>query len=43
MTELRLGRSTQWNPAVVDTVDRLLNVDKRELSFGGSLTPLQLA
>src|SRR3984893_728367 len=43
MSELRLGRSTQWNPAVVDTVDRLLNVDKRELSFGGSLTPLQLA
>ena len=34
MTELRLGRGTQWSPAVVDTVDRLVNVTKRELSFG---------
>ncbi|HEY3083947.1 MAG TPA: HD-GYP domain-containing protein [Candidatus Dormibacteraeota bacterium] len=34
MTELRLGRGTQWSAAVVDTVDRLLNVENRELSFG---------
>lgn len=43
MTELRLGRGTQWSPAVVDTVDRLLNVEKRELSFGGALNGLQTA
>jgi HD-GYP domain-containing protein (c-di-GMP phosphodiesterase class II) len=34
MTELRLGRGTQWSAAVVDTLDRLLNVEQRELSFG---------
>jgi HD-GYP domain-containing protein (c-di-GMP phosphodiesterase class II) len=34
MTELRLGRGTQWSPRVVDTVDRLVNVAKRDLSFG---------
>jgi HD-GYP domain-containing protein (c-di-GMP phosphodiesterase class II) len=43
MTELRLGRGTQWSPAVVDTVDRLLNSEKRELSFGGALEGLQTA
>lgn len=43
MTELRLGRATQWSPAVVDTVDRLLTVEKRGLSFGGAGTDLQLA
>jgi HD-GYP domain-containing protein (c-di-GMP phosphodiesterase class II) len=43
MTELRLGRSTQWNANVVDAVDRLLNVEKRELAFRGPLTQLQLA
>jgi hypothetical protein len=42
MTELRLGRATQWSPAVVDTVERLVNVEKRELSFGGAIG-LQLA
>jgi HD-GYP domain-containing protein (c-di-GMP phosphodiesterase class II) len=41
MTELRLGRATQWSPAVVDTVDRLLNVEKRELSLGGLGARLQ--
>jgi HD-GYP domain-containing protein (c-di-GMP phosphodiesterase class II) len=34
MTELRLGRGTQWSAAVVDTLDRLINVEQRELSFG---------
>jgi HD-GYP domain-containing protein (c-di-GMP phosphodiesterase class II) len=34
MTELRLGRGTQWSAAVVDAVDKLLEVEKRELSFG---------
>ena len=43
MTELRLGRGTQWSPAVVDTVDRLLNVEKRDLSFGRALSGLQTA
>jgi HD-GYP domain-containing protein (c-di-GMP phosphodiesterase class II) len=43
MTELRLGRATQWSPAVVDTVERLLNVEKRELSFGGAVTQHQMA
>jgi HD-GYP domain-containing protein (c-di-GMP phosphodiesterase class II) len=43
MTELRLGRATQWSPTVVDAVERLLNVEKRELSFGGSATQLQMA
>jgi HD-GYP domain-containing protein (c-di-GMP phosphodiesterase class II) len=43
MTELRLGRATQWSPAVVDTVERLLNVEKRELSLGGASNQLQLA
>jgi HD-GYP domain-containing protein (c-di-GMP phosphodiesterase class II) len=43
MTELRLGRATQWSPAVVDAVDRLLNVEKRELSLGGAGARLQLA
>jgi HD-GYP domain-containing protein (c-di-GMP phosphodiesterase class II) len=38
MTELRLGRGTQWSPAVVDTVDRLVNVAKRDLSFGDHVT-----
>jgi HD-GYP domain-containing protein (c-di-GMP phosphodiesterase class II) len=40
MTELRLWRGTQWSAAVVDAVDRLLNVEQRELSFGtfGALT-----
>jgi HD-GYP domain-containing protein (c-di-GMP phosphodiesterase class II) len=33
MTELRLGRGTQWSAAVVDTIDRLLNVEQRELAF----------
>ncbi len=43
MTELRLGRATQWSPAVVDTVERLLNVEKRELSFGGAVIQHQMA
>ena len=43
MTELRLGRATQWSAAVVDTVDRLLNVERRELSFGGVVTRPQVA
>src|ERR1700694_1360440 len=43
MTELRLGRATQWSPEVVDTVDRLLNVERRELSFGGVVTRPQVA
>ena len=43
MTELRLGRATQWSPAVVDTVDRLLNVEKRELAFGDGVGQLQMA
>jgi HD-GYP domain-containing protein (c-di-GMP phosphodiesterase class II) len=43
MTELRLGRTTQWSPTVVDTVERLLNVEKRELSFGDAAPQLQLA
>jgi HD-GYP domain-containing protein (c-di-GMP phosphodiesterase class II) len=34
MTELRLGRGTQWSAAVVDTLDRLLNVENRDLAFG---------
>jgi len=38
MTELRLGRGTQWSPTVVDTVDRLVNVAKRDLSFGSQVT-----
>ncbi len=43
MTELRLGRGTQWSSAVVDTVDRLLNSDKRELEFGAAVGGLQTA
>jgi len=43
MTELRLGRATQWSPAVVDTVERLLMVETPELSFGHAITQLQLA
>jgi len=38
MTELRLGRGTQWSPTVVDTVDRLVNVARRDLSFGDKVT-----
>jgi HD-GYP domain-containing protein (c-di-GMP phosphodiesterase class II) len=33
MTELRIGRGTQWSAEVVDTVDRLLNVEHAALSF----------
>jgi HD-GYP domain-containing protein (c-di-GMP phosphodiesterase class II) len=36
MTELRIGRGTQWSAAVVDTLDRLINVDQPELSFGAA-------
>ena len=43
MTELRIGRATQWSPAVVDTVDRLVDVARRELSFGDAVTQPQLA
>jgi HD-GYP domain-containing protein (c-di-GMP phosphodiesterase class II) len=43
MTELRLGRATQWSPMVVDTVERLLNVEKRELSFRNPAIQLQIA
>jgi HD-GYP domain-containing protein (c-di-GMP phosphodiesterase class II) len=43
MTELRIGRATQWSPAVVDTVERLVDVAKRELSFGDAVTQPQLA
>jgi len=43
MTELRLGRATQWSPAVVDTVERLLKRGHRELSFGYAVAQLQLA
>jgi len=43
MTELRLGRGTQWSPAVIDAVDRLLGSEKQELSLGGALTGLQIA
>lgn len=43
MTELRLGRGTQWNSTVVDTLDRLLNSDKRELEFGTAVSGLQTA
>jgi HD-GYP domain-containing protein (c-di-GMP phosphodiesterase class II) len=43
MTELRIGRATQWSPSVVDTVDRLVNVAKRELSFGDAATQPQVA
>jgi HD-GYP domain-containing protein (c-di-GMP phosphodiesterase class II) len=37
MTELRLGRGTQWSVSVVDALDRLLNVEQRELSFGSAI------
>jgi HD-GYP domain-containing protein (c-di-GMP phosphodiesterase class II) len=43
MTELRLGRGTQWSPTVVDTVDKLVTVTKRELSFGIATTQPQMA
>lgn len=43
MTELRLGRGTQWSPLVVDAVDRLLGSETQELSFGGALTGVQIA
>jgi HD-GYP domain-containing protein (c-di-GMP phosphodiesterase class II) len=43
MTELRLGRDTQWSSAVVDTLDRLLNADKRGLEFGTAASGLQTA
>ena len=43
MTELRIGRGTQWSPSVVDTVDRLLNIEKRELSFGSTVAAMQTA
>ena len=43
MTELRIGRATQWSPAVVDTVERLVDVARRELSFGDAVTQPQLA
>ena len=38
MTELRLGRGTQWSPIVVDAVDRLINVARRDLSFGDKVS-----
>jgi HD-GYP domain-containing protein (c-di-GMP phosphodiesterase class II) len=34
LTELHLGRGTQWSAAVVDTVDRLVNGEKLQLAFG---------
>jgi HD-GYP domain-containing protein (c-di-GMP phosphodiesterase class II) len=43
MTELRIGRGTQWTPSVVDTVERLTSVARKELSFGDSVTQPQLA
>lgn len=43
MTELRLGRGTQWSPTVVDTVDKLVTVTKRELAFGNVATRPQMA
>jgi HD-GYP domain-containing protein (c-di-GMP phosphodiesterase class II) len=43
MTELRLGRATQWSPTVVDTVDRLVTVTKRELTFGDTAIQPQMA
>jgi HD-GYP domain-containing protein (c-di-GMP phosphodiesterase class II) len=43
MTELRLGRGTQWNATVVDTVDRLLNVEQRELAFGHPAAALSIS
>ncbi len=36
MTELRLGRGTQWSAAVVDTLDRLLKNEGHELSFANA-------
>ncbi|MDQ2943932.1 MAG: HD domain-containing protein, partial [Candidatus Dormibacteraeota bacterium] len=43
MTELRIGRATQWSPMVVDTVERLVNAARRELSFGDAVTQPQVA
>lgn len=43
MTELRIGRATQWSPTVVDTVERLTYVPKPELSFGDTVRQPQLA
>lgn len=40
MTVLRLGRGTQWSAAVVDAVDRLVNVEQGELAFGNAATVL---
>jgi len=34
MTELRLGRGTQWSATVVDTLSGLVNVENPILSFG---------
>jgi HD-GYP domain-containing protein (c-di-GMP phosphodiesterase class II) len=39
MTELRLGRGSQWSPLVVDAVDRLLTHQDSRLSFGFSPIP----
>jgi hypothetical protein len=39
MTELRMGRGSQWNALVVDAVDRLLNHEDSRLSFGYSAIP----
>jgi HD-GYP domain-containing protein (c-di-GMP phosphodiesterase class II) len=36
MTELRLGRGTQWSAEVVDAVDRLLDVPQPQLAFAAT-------
>ena len=43
MTERRIGRGTQWSPSVVDAVEPLTNVARKELSFGDTVTQPQLA
>jgi HD-GYP domain-containing protein (c-di-GMP phosphodiesterase class II) len=39
MTELRLGRGSQWSPLVVDAVDRLLKHQDSRLTLGYSPIP----
>lgn len=43
MTELRMGRGTQWSADVVDTVDRLLSAGRPELSFARATALLTTA
>jgi putative nucleotidyltransferase with HDIG domain len=42
MTELRLGRGTQWSSTVVDTLSGLVNVENPILSFGASAVPAEI-